>query len=95
MKKNDNSSSVSDLMSDINYKNASEINTFKAKNSTVSSSEPYPTTTMKVTHNIRGDVEYSPKFSLNISNTSREEANYKLNQRLAGKDIITVSTKND
>lgn len=77
------------------YKNESKVTTFRVPLSSVSSNDPYPPTTMKVARNMKGCSKYSPKFSLNISKISREETNYKINRRLAGKPLETISTKND
>ena len=83
------------IRSDVRYKNESEITTYKSEHTMVSSSDPYPQTTMKVAHSRRNDTEYSAKFSLNISKISREETNYKINRKLAGKHLETISSKND
>ena len=97
MSKKAHTSSESGLLrkSDVRYKDESEIATYKSEYSMVSSSDPYPQTTMKVARSVKSDTEYSAKFSLNISKISREETNYKINRKLAGKHLETISSKNE
>ena len=81
--------------SSVQYKKESEVSTYKAHHRSVSSCEPYPATTMKVTHTEKGNEKYSAKFSVNIPKINREEANYRINQRLSGKRVESISTKNE
>ena len=97
MKKEAHTSSASGYVerSNVKYESESEIFTFKAQQSNVSSGDPYPAATIKIARNMKNDIKYSPKFSLNIPSILREETNYKINRGLAGKDSETISTKND
>jgi hypothetical protein len=79
----------------VKYKKESEIKTFKAQKNNISSSDPYPATTIKIARNMKRDTKYSAKFSLNILKIAREENNYKINQKLTGNESETISTKND
>ena len=97
MKEKSHTSSASGILkgTNVRYKKEPEVVTFIAAHSKVSSTDPYPQTTMKVSRSMKSGREYSAKFSLNISKISREETNCKINRKLAGKDLETISTKNE
>ncbi len=97
MKKDAHISSSSNISKPNNttYKNESEIRTFNKKDSNNSTNIPYYASTIKTLRNIQDSEGYSTKLYLNLSKISKQEANYKLNQRLAGKDNNHISTKNE
>ncbi|WP_419660490.1 hypothetical protein [Desulfosarcina variabilis] len=89
-------SSKSDFSSrsGVTYKNESDVPTFRAQSSKVTGSSPYPPTVMKVARGVTEGSDYSVSFSINVSKMSRQESNYKINNKLSGK-YQEVSTKND
>ena len=98
MKKKDphlSSASDYDSRSNVQYRNEKEVSTFIAHTSIDSTSLPYPHTTIKIDRSAAAKASHSAKFKINISKMSREESNFRLNQKLSGKKITSVSSGNE
>ena len=81
--------------SSIKYKKQDEVTTFTVGYKAVTSADPYPPTTIKVGSSLKNGEHYTAKFPLNVQKIAKEEMNYRNNQKLSGRIIKPISTRND